>query len=180
MHTKPLAVIFRAKFKDAMKKASLIDQIPASAWEQDWVIDSQAVGQGQESLRYLSRYVFRVAISNNRIKSFDDHKVRFLYKDHTKKKWKTMSLDAMEFIRRFLQHVLPPGFMKVRHYGFLNPNSGISIEKISQLITLIHDVIRVLLPQIPYRRKKGLRCPRCGHDLRFLAFVKPVPLWASG
>lgn len=177
VHTKPLAVIFRAKFRDAMKKAHLFDQIPASVWEQDWVIDSQAVGQGQNSLRYLSRYVFRVAISNNRIKSYDDHKVRFLYKDHTKKKWKTMRLDAMEFIRRFLQHVLPTGFMKVRHYGFLNPNSGLSIEKISELICLIHDVIRDLLPKIPTRRKKGLRCPCCGHRLRFLAFI---PWRASG
>ena len=177
VHTKPLAVIFKAKFRDAMKKARLIDQIPASVWEQDWVIDSQAVGQGQKSLRYLSRYVFRVAISNNRIKSFDDHKVRFLYKDHTKKKWKTMSLDAMEFIRRFLQHVLPTGFMKVRHYGFLNPNSRLSIEKISELICLIHDVIRDLLPNIPSRGKKSLRCPRCEHGLRFMAFI---PWRASG
>ena len=177
VHTRPLAVIFKAKFRDAMKTASLIDQIPAEVWDQDWVIDSQAVGQGQNSLRYLSRYVFRVAISNNRIKSFDDHKVRFLYKDHTKKKWKTMSLDAMEFIRRFLQHVLPTGFMKVRHYGFLNPNSRLSIEKISELICLIHDVIRDLLPQIPSLGKKGLLCPRCGHGLRFLAFI---PWRASG
>ena len=177
VHTKPLAVIFRAKFRDAMKKACLIDQIPALAWEQDWVIDSQAVGQGQNSLRYLSRYIFRVAISNNRIKSYDDHKVRFLYKDHTKKKWKTMSLDAMEFIRRFLQHVLPTRFMKVRHYGFLNPNSRLSIEKISEIICLIHDVIRDLLPKIPSREKKGLLCPRCGHGLRFLAFI---PWRASG
>jgi len=180
VHTKPLAVIFRAKFRDAMKRARLIDQIPASVWEQDWVIDSQAVGQGQNSLRYLSRYVFRVAISNNRIKGFDNHKVRFLYKDRIKKKWKTMTLDAMEFIRRFLQHVLPTGFMKVRHYGFLNPNSWMSIEKISELITLIHDVIRDLLPKIPSRGKKSLRCPRCRHDLRFLAFVRPAPLCPSG
>jgi hypothetical protein len=177
VHTKPLAVIFKAKFRDAMKKARLIDQIPASVWDHVWVIDSQAVGQGQDSLRYLSRYVFRVAISNNRIKGFDDHKVRFLYKDHIKKKWKPISLDVMEFIRRFLQHVLPTGFMKVRHYGFLNPNSAISIEKISELICLIHDVIRDLLPKIPCRGKKGLRCPRCGHGLRFIAFI---PWRASG
>lgn len=177
VHTKPLAVIFRAKFRDAMKKSRLIGQIPALAWEQDWVIDSQAVGKGQNSLRYLSRYVFRVAISNNRIKSYDDHKVRFLYKDRIKRKWKTMSLNAMEFIRRFLQHVLPTGFMKVRHYGFLNPNSRLSIEKISELICLIHDVIRDLLPKIPSREKKSLRCPCCGHGLRFLAFI---PWRASG
>ena len=154
-----------------------MDRIPAEVWKQDWVIDSQAVGQGQNSLRYLSRYVFRVAISNNRIKSIDNHVIRFLYKDRIKKRWKTMSLDAMEFIRRFLQHVLPTGFMKVRHYGFLNPNSQLSIEMISELICLIHDVIRDLLPKRPSQGKKGLRCPHCGHDLRFLAFIKPMPAW---
>ena len=154
-----------------------MDQIPASAWAQNWVIDSQAAGQGQNCLRYLSRYVFRVAISNNRTTIPTEDIAQFLYKDRIKKKWKIMTLDAMEFIRRFLQHVLPPGFMKVRHIGFLNPNSGISIEKISELITLIHDVIRDLLPKIPSRGKKKFQCPHCGHNLKFLTFIKPTPLW---
>lgn len=179
VHTKPLAVIFRAKFRDAMKKANLINQIPAAVWKQDWVVDSQAVGQGQNALRYLSRYVFRVAISNNRIKSFDNHVVRFLYKDRIKNKWKIMPLDALEFIRRFLQHVLPTRFMKVRHYGFLNPNSKISIEKISQFITLIYDVIRDLLPEMPRRVVKRFCCSHCGHDLKFLAFIKPIKAWRN-
>ncbi|MGA1871855.1 MAG: transposase [bacterium] len=179
VHTKPLAIVFRAKFRDAMKKAHLMNHIPAAVWKQDWVIDSQAVGQGHTSLRYLSRYVFRVAISNNRIKSYDNHVVRFLYKDRSKKKWKPMSLDAIEFIRRFLQHVLPPRFMKVRHYGFLNPNSRLSIEKISQLISLIYDVIRDLLPKIPRREKKRFRCSHCGHDLKFLGFIKPISEWRN-
>jgi len=72
VHTQPLAIIFRAKFRDAMKKAKLFDTIHPDLWKQQWVVDSQAVGQGQNSLRYLSRYVFRVAISNNRIKSIED------------------------------------------------------------------------------------------------------------
>jgi len=129
VHTKPLEIIFKAKFKDAMKKAGLLDKIDPAVWKQQWVIDSQAVGQGQNSLRYLSRYVFRVAISNNRIKSIENNVIKFLYKDREKKKWKIMALSAMEFIRRFLQHVLPKGFMKIRHYGFLNPNYALPIEK---------------------------------------------------
>ena len=74
VHTKPLALIFKAKFRDAMKKAQLFDKTDPDLWKQQWVADRQAVGKGQNSLRYLSRYVFRVAISNNRIKSIEnDH-----------------------------------------------------------------------------------------------------------
>jgi len=172
VHTKPLEIIFKAKFKDAMKKAGLLDKIDPAVWQQQWVIDSQAVGQGQNTLRYLSRYVFRVAISNNRIKSIENDIIKFLYKDREKKKWKTMALSAMEFIRRFLQHVLPKGFMKIRYYGFLNPNSALSIEKIRELISFIHDAIalftKILEPAIP-----GIKCSHCGHDLKFVFFAKP-------
>ncbi len=81
----------------------------------------------------------------------------------------------MEFIRRFLQHVLPRGFMKIRHYGFLNPNSSFSIEKIRELISLIHDVIRELLPEMPGYKKQRIKCNRCGNILKFIAFLKPLP-----
>ena len=177
VHTKPLANIFRAKFRDDMKKNRLFDKIDPHVWKQKWVADNQPVGKGQDSLRYLARYVFRVAISNNRIKSFENHVIKFLYKDRRTKTWKTMKLDAIEFIRRFLQHVLPKGFMKIRHYGFLNPNSLFSIEQLRELISLIHDVIRDLLPEIPKYKNKEIKCSCCGNPLRFFAFLKPVPGW---
>ncbi|MDY6974179.1 MAG: transposase [Thermodesulfobacteriota bacterium] len=177
VHTKPLANIFKAKFRDAMKKAQLFDRINPSVWKQQWVAHSQAVGKGQNCLRYLSRYVFRVAISNNRIKSTENGVIRFLYKDRRKKTWKTMTLDAMEFIRRFLQHVLPKGFMKIRYYGFLNGNSSMSIKKIRVLISFIQDVICKLFPGTPEYNKKGMSCTCCGKALKFIAFLKPAPRW---
>lgn len=177
VHTKPLSVIFKAKFRDAMKKAKLYDKIDPLVWEQQWVVDSQAVGKGQNSLRYLSRYVFRVAISNNRIKCIENGLIKFQYKNRQKKSWKTMTLDAMEFIRRFLQHVLPKGFMKVRHYGFLNPNTTLSIEKIRELISLIHDVIGDLLPKIPEHKNWSIKCSCCGHALKFIIFLMPIARW---
>ena len=179
VHTKPLEIIFKAKFKNAMKKAGLLDQIDPAVWKQKWVIDSQSVGQGQNSLRYLARYVFRVAISNNRIKSIENDVIKFSYKDREKKKWKIMALDAMEFIRRFLQHVLPKGFMKIRHYGFLNPNCALSIEKIRKLISFIHDII-ALFTEIPEPAIPGIKCSHCGHDLKFILFVKPEPRGKPG
>ena len=66
--------------------------------------------------------------------------------------------------------------MKIRHYGFLNANSSLSIEKIRELISLIHDVIRELLPEIPGVKKRGIKCNCCGHDLTFIAFLKS-PRW---
>ncbi|MCF6245888.1 MAG: transposase [Desulfobacula sp.] len=173
VHTKPLAIIFKAKFKDTMKKAGLLDKIDPSVWKQQWVIDSQAVGQGQNSLRYLSRYVFRVAITNNRIKSFENGVIKFLYKNREKKKWKIMALSAMEFIRRFLQHVLPKGFMKIRHYGFLNPNSALPIEKIRELISFIHDIVALFTQIREPAAIPGIKCSHCGHDLKFVFFAKP-------
>ena len=77
------------------------------------MVDSQAVGNGQTKVRYLARYVFRVVISNYRIVSNDNHTVTFKYKDSDTGKWRKMTLDAKEFIRRFLQRVLPSGFMKI-------------------------------------------------------------------
>jgi hypothetical protein len=177
VHTKPLAHIFKAKFRDAMKKTQLLDQIDPAVWKQQWVVHSQAVGKGQNCLRYLARYVFRVAISNHRIKSIENGVITFHYKDRQKATWNTMALDAMEFIRRFLQHVLPKGFMKIRHYGFLNPNSSLSIERIRELISLIHDVIRDLLPVLPEQIKKEITCACCGNPLKVVAFLKPLARW---
>ena len=77
-------------------------------------------GGPQQVLDYLGRYTHRVAISNNRLLSFDDDEVRFRYKDYAHgNRRKVLTLDAGEFIRRFLLHVLPHGFMRIRHYGLL-------------------------------------------------------------
>jgi len=72
LHVTTQAQIFRAKFRDEMKKANLLHKINSSIWEQEWVVDSQGVGKAQNSLRSLARYVFRVAIYNNRIKSIEN------------------------------------------------------------------------------------------------------------
>ena len=160
-----------------MKTAKLFHKIDSGIWKQEWVVHSQSAGRGENGLRYLARYVFRVAISNNRIKSIDNNAIRFTYKDRERKTWKTTTLDAMEFIRRFLQHILPGGFMKIRHYGFMNPNSSCSIEKLRELISLIHKVISDIAPQIPDIIKHKLKCPCCGNPLRFIAFLRPLSRW---
>jgi hypothetical protein len=67
--------------------------------------------------------------------------------------------------------------MKVRHYGFLNPNSSFSIDKLRELISLVHSVIKEFSNSIPEIKKHIIKCACCGKPLRFIAFKKPVPRW---
>lgn len=173
VHTKPLAKIIRAKMRDTMQNAGLLDDIDPDVWNQEWVVDSQAVGSGETSMRYLARYVFRVAISNNRIISYDNHRVSFQYKVSKKRKWRTMTLDAIEFIRRFLQHVLPDGFMKVRHYGFLNANFAISLDIIRNLINLLCRSHYETQEAVSSCSRKQPRCSQCKGVLRWIFFCPP-------
>ena len=122
----------------------LLPEVDPAVWRQDWVVHSQAVGDGRASLKYLAPYVFRVAISDRRIVSYDDDSVTFSYRKSGSNRWRRMTLDPSEFLRRFLQHVLPAGFQKVRHYGFLSPNSRVSLEVVRWLIALYHNVVFVL------------------------------------
>jgi hypothetical protein len=99
------------------------------AWEswleplrnKDWVVYAKPPFGGPEQvLKYLARYTHRVAISNQRLVSVDNGKVTFRYKDYAHQNaQRTMSLDSVEFLRRFLLHTLPSGFMRIRYYGFL-------------------------------------------------------------
>jgi len=174
-----LSVLFRAKFRDAMRRQGLYPLIDPAVWRQDWVVHSKAVGDAAASLRYLAPYVFRVAISDRRIVSFDDQKVTFSYRKTGSNRWRRMTLPAHEFIRRFLQHVLPAGFQKVRHYGFLSPNSRWSFEAVRWVAMLYYGLIFRLLslpkntlePVVPW-----FPCPHCGGTMRFLAYGPPILL----
>lgn len=173
-----LSPICRKKFKDEMEKAGLLDQIDPKVWEIDWVVNSQAVGNGSTSLKYLAPYVFKVAISNSRIVGLQDRMVTFKYRKKGSSRYRTTSLEVMEFIRRFLQHVLPPGFMKVRHFGLMSSNCSIPIAAIRPMILLQSDA----LPE-PSEGKSdspaGPYCPDCGGVLVLVKRIKPV-LWDTG
>ncbi len=119
----PVAVLSKklaAKFRDAVhaEKPDLFKTIPPATWTREWVSFLKYYGQGEEAvLNYLSRYVLRVAISNARILAVDETHVTFRWKDHGSQTWRTTRLEGLEFLRRFLQHVPPRGFHKVRYYG---------------------------------------------------------------
>lgn len=118
---KALSRIFRAKFRDALRRRApdVFAEIPAQVWEKEWVVHSQPVGNGLRALKYLAPYIFRVAISNKRIEQLNNGKVTFRYRKTDTGTFRSCTLRAEAFIHRFLQHVLPRGFVKVRYYGFL-------------------------------------------------------------
>jgi len=169
---KALSKIFKAKFRDAMKDAGLFDQIPPEVWQIEWNVNSQAVGSSEASLKYLAPYVFRVAISNSRILKVEGRTVFIRYRKPHCHRLRTLALEIMEFIRRFLQHVLPTGFMKVRYYGFMNPNCGVSLDRVSTLIELAHG-FNVALPNTDLEPWQPITCPSCGGTLRLRSFLLP-------
>jgi hypothetical protein len=121
---KALSKIFRGMFVDLARKACPDIPLPESIWKQPWVVHAKPTVQGADRvLNYLGRYVHRVAISNSRILSIEDGRVVFRYQRVNETQSKTMTLDAHEFIRRFLQHVLPAGLHKVRYYGLWAPSN---------------------------------------------------------
>lgn len=181
-----LSVIFRAKFRAAIDQAGLLDLISSEVWQQAWVVHCQAVGDGTRALHYLARYVFRVAIANSRILELKQGRVTFSFRDNKTGQTRRVRLSAVEFIRRFLDHLLPSGFQKVRHYGFFSPTCAVSIDRIRLLIAqktgrpMLMDLSATEVPPGPF-------CPHCGGRLRVLAiqlparrFLDPPPLANTG
>lgn len=123
-----LSSIFRARFVKLARKALKGKDIklPHSIWEKDWVVFSGPALKGAKGskgvLKYLARYIYRSAITNTRIISDNNGSITFKYRHSKTRIWQETTLPAIEFIRRFLQHVLPIGFHKVRYYGFLAPS----------------------------------------------------------
>lgn len=168
-----LSKVFKARFRNEMKSAGLLDEIPPDVWQTDWNVNCQAVGESCASLKYLAPYVFKVAISNSRIIALDKRVVTFRYQKPHSERWRVMALDVMEFIRRFVQHVLPTGFMKVRYFGFMNTNCKIGLENISALIQLSYGFALPETGTDALEPRQPPVCPHCGGALKLRAIVLP-------
>jgi hypothetical protein len=170
-----LSAIYRAKFRDAMRRLGLFDAIPREVWTLDWNVNCQAVGASAASLTYLAPYVFRVAITDSRIVKVADRTVWFRYRKPGSRRLRTLALEVLEFIRRFLQHVLPTGFMKIRYYGFLNPNCAIPRERLVALIELASGFTLAPVPIVVPAPPPPLLCPQCGGRLLYRWTLRPSP-----
>jgi len=182
----PVALLSRkiaAKFRDALKaKASaLFAGVPKNVWQRQWVSYVKHYGHGNDAvLNYLSRYVFRTAITNARILDMDPTHVTFRWKDRHADAWRTERLPGVEFLRRFLEHVLPRGFHKVRYYGLWHPSKRSLSNRAWILLILetsadaqqppkLADLLATL-SQPPQRADQAspdpqddASCPRCPH-----------------
>jgi hypothetical protein len=128
---------FRGKFMDMARKALPTVRFPQSVWNKKWGVHLKATVQGKDNaLRYLARYVHRVAIANSRIESIDNDQITFRYQNSKTGQWQTMPVKPFEFIRRFLQHVLPKGVVKIRYYGFLHQSNRPLLNRIKALFML--------------------------------------------
>jgi hypothetical protein len=129
-----LSRIFRAKMRDALRRAGLDPAIDPRVWQRRWAVHVAPIGTGAHATLYLSRYVYRVALTNRRLERFADGRVTFQYTHARTQQAHSLTLPVATFLDRFLQHVLPRGFTKVRWYGLLSPGRRVALERARQLL----------------------------------------------
>lgn len=171
-----LSSLFRGKFLAMLKEANLkfpkdkeylknkenFNKFLEALYEKTWITYIEPPkGKPENVIEYIGRYSFRVAISNERIKNISNGKVTFEYKDYKdESKIKLMTISAEEFIRRFLLHVLPNRFTKIRHYGILSNRSKKAIISLCRI--LIRTKVNIDFTIDIKRKSKDFICPTCG------------------
>ena len=170
-----------------MSAAPLADALAFARWlaplrQCEWVVYAKRPFAGPDAvLAYLSRYTHRVAISNSRLLALDERGVTFRWKDYRVKgrtRYKAMTLDACEFMRRFLLHVLPAGFHRIRHYGMLANCSR------SASLALARQLLQVPTVSLPCDEPVGASrptfvCAHCGHSMVVVqVFTRGEPIRA--
>jgi hypothetical protein len=134
---KALAKLVRGKFRAMLRGTCPNLIIPDAVWRTRWILHVTAWGNGEQAvLDYLARYVFRVALTNARIVGLDDETVTIQYKERKTGRSRTCRLSGHEFMRRFLQHVLPRGFHKVRYFGLWHPAQRNNAARVRQMLQL--------------------------------------------
>lgn len=183
-----LSRLFRARFQHLLRKTSIFAQIPSDVWHKDWVVHCKPVGNGQTALKYLAPYVYQVALSNRRlIKMLDtgcmeSSQITFQYRASKTRKLKLCTLSAEKFIHRFLQHVLPRGFVKVRYSGFFGAAVRPSLLSLRQKLEQDPPIEKTSSPpetdsqQTPAEVSHPLwLCPKCGKPMLFQRTLAPNP-----
>ncbi len=179
MHVGPLSLRFRTLFRKALEKRhpELYLQVPDTVWKQNWVVHCTPSGYGREVIQYLAPYIFRTAMTDQRqVTLHDDATVSFRYKDNETKERKTCRLEVMELFRRYLQHVLPHGFVKIRYFGLLGANQGRLLKQLKWLVLKsLSQKEKACFLAIDFKvREKQMLCKCCGSPLVLAAILQPV------
>jgi len=176
-----LSRVFRARFRDALKARfpDIFARLPPQIWRSPWVVHSKPVGSGRQALRYLSRYIYRVAISDASLRATDHQRVVFAYRRSGDNAPRTCSLTPAEFLRRFLQHVLPSRFVKVRYYGLHHPRRRADLALLRSALCL--RMGKSLAPPAPALEPSMCRCSRCQAPMerRERIYPRPFPFFES-
>ena len=167
--------IYRQKFREILRAAGLEKNVDPSVWHKWWEVNVKPVSDGRAVLKYLAPYVFRVAISDNRILECTDETVTFKYTPSGTKTTKTRTVVGVKFVRGFLQHALPKGFLKVRYYGWMASNSRTTRDRVKWLVWLFLGWTFWLgsgvAPQPERYEPKRPPCPHCGGQLHLIAIT---------
>ena len=175
-----LSRVFRSKLQQALRRTGCYARIPAKVWRQEWVVHCEAVGSGLNALKYLAPYIFRVALSNNRLLNVENDCVTFRYRDTETGAEKRCALMAQEFIHRFLQHVLPKHFVKVRYYGFFAPTLRTRLTALRQSLTPTAELTTrsadqpAHAPGLPALQPHPILCPHCRQPMLFVHSLAPL------
>src|ERR1017187_5605295 len=166
-----LARRFRTRLRQALQQQhpKLYVQIPRAAWALAWVADVQPVGTGEPALKYLAAYVYRTALSAERILADDGQTITFTYKDSQDRSLRTVRLPAERFLHRFLQHVLPRGLQRVRHFGFLSAAAKIQWQRVLALLDWLPP------PRTPAPPSPAPMCPRCNKPMALIGRLPRAP-----
>lgn len=174
--TKPLSALFRGKFKALMEKAGLLHLVCPDIWNDGFNVNIRRAGSGEQCIKYLTPYIFKVAISQSRIESVNGRCVTIKYRKKGSRRIRRARFDVIEFMRRYLQHTLPKGFMKVRYYGFMNPAAALSGDSIREKVIDALDTPDITLT-VPASVPKTPVCKVCGGRMIYLlsdiAFDRP-------
>lgn len=169
-----LSPLFRAKFMALARKALPEESFPESLWEKNWRVYCKPAIQGSKKLLdYLGRYVHRIAITNRSILAIHKGQVTFKYKDSKDKLWKKSTLPGEEFLRRFLQHVLPRGFHKVRYYGLLSPRNRSRLRQLQLTMTVKEPETTSLTAPVDNESEELPLCPLC--ETGFMLVILLIP-----
>jgi hypothetical protein len=182
-----LSKLFRGLCRARVRQECPDLSIPEAGWTTEGVVSGKPTVPGTEQvLRDVGRYVYRSALPNDRLLPIDDGQVRLRDQDSPLHRWETMALPAQEFIRRFLQHVLPQGCHKVRYYGLWSPAHRALLHRVQLGLVGSAPAPSPAAPEpatypddsCPPPLRAGQTCPHCGHGI--LVLIRTIPRLQRG